>query len=91
MSDIETMYLQINTVKYDANWEIMNTYDNLQIVWSQFYTDKLIFIYIWKIWISIGLSVFRFDVNEHKQRAFQLHSTICNIQSFIRWAIMKVI
>ena len=30
------MYLQINTVKYDADWEITNTYENLQIVWSQF-------------------------------------------------------
>jgi hypothetical protein len=32
-------------VKYNANQEIMNTYKNLQIVWSQFFTDKLIFIY----------------------------------------------
>jgi hypothetical protein len=37
------MYLQINTVKYDADQEIMNTYENLQIIWSQFFTDKLIF------------------------------------------------
>jgi len=34
-------------VKYDANREIMNTYKNLQIVRSQFFTHKLIFIYIW--------------------------------------------
>ncbi len=40
------MYLQINTVKYDTDQEIMNTYENLQIVWTQFFTDKLIFIYI---------------------------------------------
>ncbi len=33
-------------VKYDANWEITNSYDNLQIVQSQFFTDKLIIIYI---------------------------------------------
>jgi len=31
--------------KYDADWEIMNTYKNLQIVLYQFFTDKLIFIY----------------------------------------------
>ncbi len=37
------IYLQINTVKYDADWEIMNTYENLQIVWLQFFTEKLIF------------------------------------------------
>ncbi len=30
LSDIETVCLQINMVKYDANWEIMNTYENLQ-------------------------------------------------------------
>ncbi len=29
--------------KYDADCEIMNTYENLWIVWSQFFTDKLIF------------------------------------------------
>ncbi len=33
-------------VKYDANQEIMNIYENLQIVQSQFFTDKLIFVYI---------------------------------------------
>ncbi len=56
------MYLQINTVKYDNDREIMNTYENLQIVLSQFFTDKLIFIYIsynsniyWFIGIQIRL------------------------------------
>ncbi len=34
------MCLQINTVKYDADQESMNTYENLQIVQSQFFTDK---------------------------------------------------
>ncbi len=34
-------------VKYDADTEITNTYDNLQKAQSQFFTDKLIFIYIW--------------------------------------------
>jgi hypothetical protein len=38
------MYLQINTVKYNADQEIMNTYKNLQIVQSQFFTDKPIFV-----------------------------------------------
>ncbi len=53
------MYLQI---KYDTDREITNTYENLQIVWSQFFTDKLIFIYIrynsniyWFIGIRIQL------------------------------------
>jgi len=31
-------------VKYDADQDIMNTYKNLQKVWSQFVTDKLIFV-----------------------------------------------
>ncbi len=31
-------------VKYDTDQEIMNAYKNLQIVRSQFVTDKLIFI-----------------------------------------------
>ncbi len=33
-------------VKYDANQEFTNTYENFQIVQSQFFTDKLIFINI---------------------------------------------
>ncbi len=33
-------------VKY-ADQQLTNTYDNLQIVQSQFFTDKLIFICIW--------------------------------------------
>ncbi len=41
------MYLQINMVKYDADWEIMNIYENLQIVRSQFFTDMLLFVNIW--------------------------------------------
>ncbi len=40
------MYLQINTSKYDADQEIMNIYENLQIVWSQFFTDMLLFVNI---------------------------------------------
>ncbi len=54
------MYVQINMVKYNANWEITNTYENLQIVWSQFFTDKLKFIYIWSnsnIYWFIGIQI----------------------------------
>ncbi len=32
LSDYQTVYLQINTVKYEADLEITNTYENLQIV-----------------------------------------------------------
>jgi len=78
------VYLQINMVKYNADREITNTYENLHIVQSQFFTDKLIFIYICGLTqISIGLLVFGFDANEYKQRAIQLHSTFLNIQSAI--------
>ena len=44
MSDHLTVYLQINMVKYDADWENTDTCENLQIVQSQFFTDKLIFV-----------------------------------------------
>ncbi len=52
------MYLQINTIKYDTDREITNTYENLQIVRSHFFTDKFTFGIIQ---ISIGLSVFKFE------------------------------
>ncbi len=41
---ISTSYLQINMVKCNADQENTNTYENLQIVWSKFFTDKLTFI-----------------------------------------------
>jgi hypothetical protein len=41
------IYLQINTLKYNVDQEITITYENLQIVWFQFFTDLLILIYIW--------------------------------------------
>ncbi len=34
-------------VKYDADQEITNIYENLQIIGSQFFTDMLLFVYIW--------------------------------------------
>ena len=91
MSDHQTMFLQLNTVKYDADQEITNTYKNLQKVWSQFLTDKLIFISIQSNLNIIGLLVFRFVANVCKQIAIWLHLTICHIWSSIQWAIMKVI
>ncbi len=73
------MYLQINTVKYYANQEITKPYENLQIVQSQFFTDKLMFVYIWSNSNIFGLSVFGFDAIELKQRAILLHLTICKL------------
>ncbi len=32
---------------------ITNTYKNLQIVWSQFFTDKLIFVYIQSVYLMV--------------------------------------
>ncbi len=40
------MYLQINMVKYDTDCEITNICENWQIVWSQFFTNMLLFVYI---------------------------------------------
>jgi hypothetical protein len=34
-------------VKYYADQENNNAYENLQIVCSQFFTEKLMFVYIW--------------------------------------------
>jgi hypothetical protein len=74
------VYLQINTVKYDADQEIMNIYENLQIVSSKFFTNMLLFIYIWStsnIFWFIGIRI------RCQQIAIQLHLTICNIWSAI--------
>ena len=46
MSDHLTVYLQINTVKYDTDQEITNIYENLQIVRTHFFTDMLLFVNI---------------------------------------------
>jgi hypothetical protein len=54
------VYLQVNMVKYDADQEITNTYENLQIVQSQFFADKLLFISIWSnsnIYWFIGIRI----------------------------------
>ncbi len=49
-------------VNYDADQEIMNSYENLKIVGSQFFTYKLInSLKMVIIQISIGLLVFGFD------------------------------
>ncbi len=85
------MYLQINMVKYDADREIMNSYENLQTVWSQFFTDMLLFVYIRStsnIHWFIGI---RICCQEYQRRAIQSLSTIRNIRSAIWWAIPKVI
>jgi hypothetical protein len=42
------------------------------------------------LWISIGLSVFRFVANEYKQIAIQPLLTIRDIRSGIRWTNLKV-
>ncbi len=89
MSDISRLCLQINTMKFNANWEITNTYENFQTVWSQFFSDKLIFIYIWSdsniYWfISIQICCQRIQMKSYSV-------TICNIRSTIRWAIAKLI
>jgi hypothetical protein len=34
------MFLQINMVKYNVDREIMNIYENLQIVWSHFFFHR---------------------------------------------------
>ncbi len=53
-----------NSIKYDANWEITNTYGNLQIVQSQFFTDNPILFFIQSN--SNIYCVFRFVIKEYK-------------------------
>ncbi len=53
-------------VKYDADQEIMINSKNLQIVHSQFFTDMLIFVYIWSnsiIYWFIGYSDLTSSIN----------------------------
>ncbi len=78
------MYLQINTVKYNADQEIMNIYKNLQIVQCQFFTDMLLFIYIQSslnIYWFIGIQIW--ILCQQIQTPFQSLSTIHNIRSGI--------
>ncbi len=47
-------------VKYDADQEIANIYENLQKVCSQFFTDMLLFVNIWStlnIYWFIGIQI----------------------------------
>ena len=46
MIDHQTVFLQINTVKYNVDQEITNIYENLQIVRSHFFTDIVLFVNI---------------------------------------------
>ena len=85
------MYLQINTVKYDAEQEITNIYENSQIVWYKFFTEWYYSFIFGLLQISIGLSVFGFVANEYKRIAIHSLSNIRNIRSGIRWAKPKVI
>jgi hypothetical protein len=88
MSDQWSVFLQINTIKYDTDWVITNIYKNLQIVRTHFCTNMLLFSLLQ---ISIGLSVFGFVANEYKQITIRSVLTIRNIWSGIRWAKPKVI
>ncbi len=80
------MYLQINTAKYDADLEITNIYENSQILWSQFFTDMLLFVYIQSTSnIYIGLSVFRFVANKYKHLFGHIRLFIILGQVFDEW------
>ncbi len=82
--------MRINTEKYDADWEITN--ENLEIVRSQFFTNKLILIYIqsnlniyWFIGIWIRLVwlmenrysvLLEFLVNSNSHSVFKIEGKI---------------
>ncbi len=48
--------LQINTERYNVDWEILRKYDNLQIVWSHIFKYLFIFDHIKNIWF-IGIQI----------------------------------
>jgi hypothetical protein len=77
------VYLQINTVKYNADREITNIYENLQF--DPCFSLICYYSFIFGLLrISIGLSVFRFVANEYQRRAIRLLLTIRNIRLAIR-------
>jgi hypothetical protein len=77
------VYLQINTVKYDADQEIMNIYENLQIVQSHFFTDMLLFINLVYFEYLLVYRYSDFIANEYKQIIIHSLLTIRNIWSGI--------
>ncbi len=84
------MYLQINTVKYNADQEIMNIYENLQIVWSQFVTDMQLFIYIQStsnIYWFIGIQI---RCQQIQTNSYSVTFDIHTIRSSIQWKNPKV-
>jgi len=84
------VYFQINTIKYDADREIMNIYENLQIVWSQFVTDMLLFVSIQctsNIFWFIGIWI---HCQQIQTNSYSVTFDICTIQSAIRWTNPKV-
>ncbi len=78
------MYLQVSMVNYIADREITNTYENLQIVQSQFLPISYYSFLFGLIGISIGLSIFGLIANEYKRITIRFHLTTCNIRSAIR-------
>ncbi len=77
-------------IKYNADREITNIYENLQIVWSQFVTDMLLLVYIrstsniyW--FISIRICCQRIHTNSYSV-TFDIHT----IRSGIQWTYPKV-
>jgi hypothetical protein len=81
------VYLQINTVKYNA--EYLEEFTNSSI--PVFHRYATIHLYIFGLLqISICLSVFGFVAYEYKWIAIQSLLTICNIWSGIRWMNPKV-
>ena len=84
------MYLQINTVKYNADREITNIYENLQKVWSQFFTDMLLFVYIRStsnIYWFIGI---RIRWQQIQTNSYSVTFNIRTIRSGIQWTNPKV-
>ncbi len=89
-------FLKWPMAKYDVDREIMNIYENLQIVWSHFFTDMLLFVNIWStlnIYWFIGIRIrcqriqmnnysFTFDYSEYSVVRYSMSDNEGNFKLF---------
>ena len=84
------MYFQTTKVKYNADREITNIYENLQIVQSHFFTDIVLFINIRStsnIYWFIGIQI---RCQQIQTNSYSVTFDIRTIRSGIRWTNPKV-
>jgi hypothetical protein len=75
---------------YNVDWEIMIINENFGIVWSQFFPELLIFVYIQSYLKTFGLLVFGFDLSDKLQLGIRSLSNIQTIWTHIRYLNLMV-